>query len=425
MIPVAITLAVLMLVGIPIAFVFGMAGVAGLLSERFDLINLPQRMFFGVDQFVLMAAPFYILAGDLMNRGGITDRLIHLSIILVGRIRGGTAYATVISSILFAGISGTAIADMAALGKVFIRGMPKEGYTKEFAAAVTCAGSIIGPIIPPSVIMVLYASMVNISPLPLFLGGVVPGLLLGGACALIVAFKGRGGRLPRSSVTVERAAVPRLVIDGILVASLPAMIVGGTMSGAFTATEAGGIAVAYAALIGAYVFKDLTWQSLMESLQGAARMTASVFFLIACANIVTYIMVLGGIAEWTANLVNVFKGQPQLFLVACIIAFLIIGCFLDAGAALLIGAPFLLPIARGMGIDDTHFSIIMIVAVTLGLITPPVGLCLFVACKIADTTMGKLLKEMWPFIVAEIAVVFVLVFFPVLTTGLPKLLLGR
>ena len=210
MIPLAIAFAVLILIGVPIAFALGLAGAVGMLAMNLNLVTVPTRMFTGIDSFVLLAAPFYILAGDLMNRGGITDRLIRLAQIIIGRIRGGTAYANILASVFFAGISGTAIADTAALGQIFIKGMPKEGYTKEFAAAVTVASSIIGPIIPPSVIMVIFAAVSQVSLIQLFVAGIVPGLLLGAACSVVVFLYARAGHLPVSSVRVERKEVPRL-----------------------------------------------------------------------------------------------------------------------------------------------------------------------------------------------------------------------
>jgi tripartite ATP-independent transporter DctM subunit len=420
----AVALVLLLASGLPIGFAFGLAGAIALWWDNEALLNVVSKMMGGLDSFVLMAAPFYIVAGEIMNRGGISERLIRLSQILVGRIRGGTAYAAIVSAVLFSGISGTAVADIAALGQIFINGMPKEGYRKTFAAALVTAASVIGPIIPPSVIMVLYAAVADISVLSLFLAGIVPGLLLGVAIALVVLWKGRNGDLPVSQIAVSRAEVPRLAIDGLLVMSLPAFIVIGTLSGAFTPTEAGGVAVAYAAFLGVVVFRNLDFSGLMHAMRGAARLTAGLFLLIAAVEIVNYVLIIGGIAEGTAAVVGIFKNHPTIFLLVCVFALLIIGLALDAGPALLLLAPFLLPMTRSMGIDDIHFSMVMIVSVTLGLISPPVGICLFVACKIGNITMRQLWSELALFFFAEIGVILLLVFFPVLSTGLPRLLRG-
>ena len=257
MIWMAVAFVVLLLIGLPVAFALGIAGVVGLLVLDIPLRIMPTRVFDAMDSFVLLAAPFFILAGEIMSRGGITERLIRLSALITGAVRGGTAYANVVASVLFAGISGSAVADTAALGQVFIKGMPKEGYTVQYSAAVTLSSSVIGPIIPPSIIMVIYAAVAQISILDLFLAGVVPGLLLAGSLMVVIAVDARKGRLPKATVTVTREEVPGLVRDGILVAMLPLIIIGGVASGAFTATEAGGIACVYAVVISLFVMRTL------------------------------------------------------------------------------------------------------------------------------------------------------------------------
>jgi TRAP-type transport system large permease protein len=420
-IPLAIAFAVFILLGVPIAFALGLAGVVGMWAMGLNLITVPTRMFTGIDSFVLLAAPFYILAGDLMNRGGITDRLIRLAQLIIGRVRGGTAYANTTASIFFAGISGTAIADTAALGQIFIKGMPKEGYSKEFAAAVTAAGSVIGPIIPPSVIMVIFAAVSQVSVIQLFLAGIVPGLLLASACAVVIYLYARAGHLPVSVVRVERKEVPRLALDGVLVATLPLLIVVGTLSGAFTATEAGGVAVIYAALISWLVFRSLDAPGLWQALQDSARTTATLFLLIAAATVASYVLTIGGIANYTRGLGLFFEGQPELFMLTVMAMLLVVGCFLDPGAAIVLFVPLLMPVARAMGIPDLQFSMVMILTLTLGLITPPVGVCLFVACRIGDIPVWRLVRAVAPFLLAEVVVVLLLVFFPVLSSGLPGL----
>jgi TRAP-type transport system large permease protein len=418
----ALAFAFLILIGVPIAFALGLAGVAGMMASGLNLITVPTRMFTGIDSFVLLAAPFYILAGDLMNRGGITDRLIRLAQLIVGRIAGGTAYANIVASVFFAGISGTAIADTAALGQIFIRGMEKEGYTREFAAAVTVASSVIGPIIPPSVIMVIFAAVSQVSVIQLFLAGIVPGLMLGGACAAVVWLYARAGHLPVSAISVRRHEVPRLALDGVLVATLPAIIVLGTLSGAFTATEAGGIAVVYALFLGWFVFRHLDAAGLWGSLQESARTTAALFLLIAAATVVSYVLTIAGIAGYTQGLGLMFEGQPVAFMLVVMALLLVVGCFLDPGAAIVLFVPLLMPVARTMGIDDLQFSMVVILTLTIGLITPPVGVCLFVACRIGDIAVWRLVQAVAPFLLAEVVVVVLLVFFPVLSSGLPGLL---
>jgi len=424
MMAVALALVVLLVAGLPISYSFALAGSFALWYSGEQQLSVISRMFSGLDSFVLMAAPFYVFAGELMNRGGISERLINLARILVGRIRGGTAYASIVASVMFSGISGTAVADIAALGNIFIKGMHKEGYTRSFAAAVCVASAVIGPIIPPSVIMVLYAAVADVSVLRLFLAGIVPGLLLGLSCAVVVYWRGRKGDLPLATITVTQAEVPTLVRDGFLVLSLPAFIVLGTMSGAFTPTEAGGIAVVYAAFLGTFVFRHLDLAGFMHAARSSARLTAGLFLLIAAVEVVNYVLILAGIAEGTGAVLAVFKEHPKTFLLVCVFAFLVIGLALDSGPALLLLAPVLLPITRSMGIDDMHFSMVMMVSVTLGLISPPVGIVLFVACKIGNITMRDLWSDLALFFYAEIAVIVLLVYFPILSTGLPSLIRG-
>lgn len=421
MIGLAATFGILLLIGVPIAFALGLAGLYGLYERNLNFIILPTRMFTGIDSFVLLAAPFYILAGEIMNRGGITERLIRLSGIIVGRIRGGTAYANIVASVFFAGISGTAIADTAALGQVFIKGMPKEGYRKEFAAAVTVASSVIGPIIPPSVIMIIFSAVSQVSVINLFLAGVVPGLLLGVAVASIVFWHGRRGDLPRGTYTARRDEIPGLAIDGLLVVSLPALIVFGTLSGVFTPTEAGGIAVIYAMFLGWFVFRNLNRKEFWDALVVSARTTATLFLLIAAATVVSYVLTVTGVAGQIRGLGTAFAGDPVLFLLSVMVVLLIVGCFLDPGAAIVLLVPLLIPMSRAMGIPDLQFAMVSILTLTLGLITPPVGVCLFVAARIGDIPIWTLVRTVLPFLAAEICVVLLLVLVPELSTGLVSL----
>ncbi len=417
---IAIALTLLLLSGLPIAFAFGLGAAVALWHEQLPMLNIAAKMFAGLDSFVLLAAPFYLVAGELMARGGISDRLIRFSAVVVGKVRGGTAYAAIVAAVLFSGISGTAVADIAALGRIFINAMPREGYSKAFAAALVTAGSVIGPIIPPSVIMVIYGAVAEISVLRLFLGGVVPGILLGVACGVVVFIKGIRGELPPTSLTYTGPERSKALREGLLVLSLPAFIVFGTLSGIFTPTEAGGIAVFYAIFLAVFVFRELDWKGILGAFRGAARLTAGLFLLIAAVEVVNYVLIIAGIEDWTRSLLDIFKEQPTTFLIVCVVAFLVIGLALDAGPALLLLAPVLLPLSRQMGIDDIHFSMVMIVSCTMGLISPPVGICLFVACRIGDITLGALWKELRWFFYAQIGVIFLLVFFPFLSTGLPN-----
>lgn len=420
----ALAFVALLVLGTPIAFALGVAGVIGLLAEDIPLRIMPVRIFDSIDSFALLAAPFFILAGEIMSRGGITERLIKLAALITGAIRGGTAYANVVASVLFAGISGSAVADTAALGQVFIKGMPKEGYKVEYSAAVTLASSVIGPIVPPSIIMVIYAAVAQISILDLFLAGVIPGLLLAGALCAVIWFDASRNRLPKAQVTIERGEVPRLIRDGILVFMLPVIIVGGVASGVFTATEAGGIACVYAIVIAGFVLRTLNFRELWEALKVSARATATLYLIIAAASLVSYVLALGGFQGEIGRLFQAFQDTPVLFMIVLAIMMLAIGTFLEPSASIVLFVPLLLPPALALGIDPLHFSMVMIMTLTIGLITPPVGVCLFVAMKLSDVNIFRLSAAVMPFLIAEIVVVFAMVFFPVISTGLVDLLRG-
>ena len=422
MIAMAIAFVLLLAIGVPILFALGLAGAVGLWALDLDLITVPTRLFTGMDNFVLLAAPFYILAGEIMNRGGITSRLIRLAGLITRGVPGGTAYANVTSSVLFAGISGAAVADTAALGQVFIKGMPEEGYDKNYAAAVTIASSIIGPIIPPSVIMIIYAAVTRLSVIDLFIAGIIPGLMLAGAMWIVIWFQARGGRLPPSNQKVDRGEVGVLIRDGLLVMGLPALIVGGTLFGVFTATEAGGVAVVYALLISWLVFRSIDLVSLWDALKRSARITATVYLIIAAATVVSYVLTIGGIAVWVQEFASFFAGNSTLFLIALAGVLLLVGTFLEPGAAIVLIVPLLMPVTAAMQIDPMQFAMVVILTLTLGLITPPVGVCLFVACRIADSPILPIMRAVMPFLLVEIGVVVMLALVPGFSSFLPALL---
>lgn len=425
MISLAVVFTVTLIIGVPIAFSLGMAGLVGLLAMGINPVIAPQKLITSLDSFILLAAPFYILAGEIMNRGGLTQRLIRLSMLVVGKVRGGTAYACIVAAIFLSGISGTAVGDAAALGQIFIKEMPKEGYKKDFAAALTIAAAMVGPIIPPSVIMVIFAAVAQVSVIQLFLAGFVPGLLQGISCAVIVYIYGLRGHLPEPNFQIKRGELFPLLRDGTLVFTLPLLIVVGTMTGAFTATEAGGIAVVYAMVLGFFAFRNLTLRGLWDSLMITGRMSAVLFLVVSFVAIASYVMIVGGVSQWTADVMQVFDGRPILFMIVVALALLVLGSFLDPGPQVLLFVPVLMPMSRAMGIDDLQFSMVIILVGTLGLITPPVGVVLFVAAKIANISAGRVFKAVIPFLIAQSLVVLLLILFPVLSNGVPNLLYSR
>lgn len=422
MIWIALLTIALLLLGVPIAFVLGLGGTLGVWLAGIPERVIITRFFSGVDSFVFLAVPFYILAAELMNRSGITVRLIRLVAVVIGRLRGGTAFANIGTSILFAGISGSAVADAAGLGKVFMEAMPKEGYKREYAAAVTVSSSIVGPIIPPSGLAIIMAAVTGLSVVDLFLAGVVPGILMGGACAAIVAYDAIRGRLPKSTIRVSRAEIPMLLLEGLIVGMLPIIIVGGMVIGAFTATEGGGIAVAAAFLLGFFVLRELTIAAVWDALVAAARISASIYLLVAAAAILSYALNLLGIAAWVTSATVVFADQPWLFMLAVFLLMLVLGTFLDIGAAIVIFVPLLMPAVLVLGIDPVHMAMVVMLTLAVGLITPPVGVVLFVMMRIGNVRMAPLVRATLPFLIAQLVAIIMITLVPGVSTWLPSVL---
>lgn len=420
MITLAAGFTIFLAIGAPIAVAILIASALGLVAMDFPLRAIPSRMFAGIDSFVLLAAPFYILAGELMSRSGITERLIALSMLITRTIRAGTAYAAVATSVMFSGISGTAVGDAAALGQIFIRQMRREGYRTEDAAGLIAAASILGPVIPPSVIMVIYASISRVSVIDLFVAGLVPGLLIAVALCVVIWLKARGGALPKPQVALQDRPLWRTLLDGLLVLSLPLVIIRGAVSGVFTTTEAGGIAVVYALFLGVVVFRTLRLRDIWESLKVAGAISASIYLILATSEVLSYAFTLAGLNAWIRGVGVTFVGQPELFMLAIVAFFLVVGTFLEPGPALILFVPMLLPVVNIIGIDPIQFAMVVVVVLNLGLITPPVGVVMFVVGRIARLDMWQLFRGIWPFLLAQAVVVLLLCLFPALSTWLPQ-----
>jgi len=411
----------LVLIGAPIAIALGLTGAVSTWFSGIPMVLIPTRFFSSLDNFSLLAAPFYIFAGELMNRGGITETLITAAAKVTRAIRGGAAYANILASVFFAGISGTAIADTAALGKIFINGMPKQGYSREFSAAVTVASSMIGPIIPPSVIMIVYASVAQVSIIKLFVAGIVPGLLLGLACAVVVFITGVTKGLPKGEIKVVEKTGGKLAFESLLVFSIPLFIVFGTLSGAFTATEAGGVACVYAMLLGTFLLKTLNGRSIFDALKHSMRTTSVLYLVIAGASVLSYTLTVTGAIGEIRGLTSFFANDPTTFLLFILGVLLIAGFFLEPGVQVLLLAPIFLPISRALGIDEMQFAMVFLLSGTISLITSPVGICLFVAAQIGQIPIGRMFIAVLPFLVAQIIAIGLLIFWPSLSTFLPNL----
>jgi tripartite ATP-independent transporter DctM subunit len=421
---VAIIFFALLVLGVPIGFTLGLAGLSGLylMGSGVSLFSMaPLQYFSGLNMFTLMAMPFFILAGELMNKGGITVRLVHFAKILAGNVRGGLAHANIIASIFFAGMTGAAVSDTAAIGTMLIPAMVDDGYDADFSAAVTAASSIIGPTIPPSNMMVIYGSLMNVSIAGLFAAGFLPGLVLAGLLMLITTAisikrgypKGLKTTFKEKLVGFRNAIIPLL---------MPVIILGGILSGIFTPTEAAAIAVLYALVIGFFVLKTLSVKDLAPMLVKTARITGVVFLIIGAAGILSWVLAINQVPQAIAAFLLATTGNPKLILLLIILLMLVVGMFMDIAAALIILGPILHPIAVGIGMDPIHFGIVMVLSLNIALMTPPVGACLFVACSISKITLAQLSKAIWPYIIMEVAALFLVAYIPEISLFLPRLL---
>ena len=417
-------LLVLMIAGLPIAFALMIApGISLFFDGQQSMFPmLLMRMYNGMDSFPLMAIPYFILAGEVMNRGGITTRLVRLSQALIGHLRGGLAHVNILSSILFAGVSGSAVADTSANGSMLIPAMEKNGYTKRFSAAVTAASSVIGPIIPPSGIMIIYAFVMNVSVAGLFAAGLVPGLLVGFSLMGMTVYLSKKRNYPVAS---QRASFNEVIISfkgAILPLLTPIIILGGILAGIFTPTEAAAIAAGYAILISVFVLRTLNFKDIPKVLFNAALSSGMILFLVGASTAFATLVSLTGTAPKAMDIMNSISQNPLVLLFLVNLLLFFVGMFLDAGPAILILGPVLGPTFIGMGVDPLHFAIIMCVNVTVGLATPPMGLILFVAAGLSDEPVEKIAWEMLPFLAIEIIVIFLITFVEAIPMTLPRLL---
>ena len=413
-----------LIIGVPIAFGLGIGAIVGFLVEgKLVFLKLvPQRLFLGINQFPLLAIPLFILAGEIMNVGGITQRLVMFANTLVGHLRGGLAHVNIVSSVLFAGLSGSAVADTSALGSILIPAMEKDGYTRRFAAAVTAASSVIGPIIPPSIIMVLYALVMDVSVAGLFAAGFIPGLLMGAGLMIATAILARKRSFPKRSQRASKVELWRAFRGAFLPLLTPIIILGGILSGVFTPTEAAAAAVAYALLISFLVTRTLRIQDLHGMLLRTGVSSATVLLVVGTATLIAGSVTLSGFPNTLTHFVFSLTENPYLLLLLINILLLVVGMFLDAGPAILVLGPILGPTMLQLDIHPLHFAIIMCVNLTVGLTTPPMGLVLFVTSTLTRLQVLEIARELLPFLFVHIIIIMLITYFPALSMTLPKLL---
>ncbi|MHB1407113.1 MAG: TRAP transporter large permease [Desulfitobacteriaceae bacterium] len=409
-------------IGIPIAYGMAISSLIALLTTNVPLTILTQRMFSGVDSFTLMAIPFFMLAGEMMEQGGISRRLVRFAGALVGWMRGGLAAVSVVASIIFAGISGSASADTAAIGSLLIPAQVRKGYPRGYVAALQACAGALGPIIPPSILMIIYGGITGLSIGKLFLAGAVPGLLIGLALMIgnyIMArkynFEGEGTFSLREIWDGFREAIWALLA--------PVIIVGGILSGVFTATEAGVIAVVYAFIIGAFVYREIKIKELYGIFLRAASTTTKVMIIVAGASIFGWILAREQFPQIATKLLLSISHDPNVVYFLIIVFLLIIGMFIETVAAAIILIPVLASVATGMGYDPIHFATIVVICLVLGGVTPPVGVLLFITSSIAKTDIIESSRYLMPFLSIIIGVILLITYVPSLVTFLPELLM--
>lgn len=416
-----VVFAALMLIGVPIAFAMLGSALLVIWLEGFPLSIYAQRVSSGVQSFPLLAIPLFILTGNLMNQSGMSERLFDTARALVGHVRGGLAQVNVVSSVFMSGVSGSSLADAAATTRVFVPQMERAGYSRGFSVALTASSATLAPIIPPSILLIVYGWQANISIGDLFIAGILPGLFIGTILLALVALMARlkgfetGPPFRRSVLwgSFKRSAWALL---------LPVLIVGGFRAGIFTATEVAAVAAVYALIVGVVIYRTLGPRSIIAALTSTAKDTASILILVAAASPFAWILALNQAPQLLLGLITGMSENLLIVLLLLNLLLLVVGTFMETLAIIIILVPILLPLLRTMGIDLTHFGIVMIFNLLIGQLTPPLGVLMFVSCSIARLRMGLFLAEIWPFLLALLAALLVITFVPAMSLGLVQAL---
>lgn len=413
-----------MALGMPIAFALLICGVALMHSlDIFDAQIVAQNTINGADSFPLMAVPFFMLAGEIMNKGGLARRIVNVALTLVGHARGGLGYVAILASVILSSLSGSAAADAAALAALVVPMMVAAGHSKMYSAGLVSAGSVIGPVIPPSIGFVLFGVVGGVSISKLFLAGIVPGLVLAtGLCVAWwwVAKREDAIRQPRRSWT----EVLRALIDGFWALMLPVIIVVGLRFGIFTPTEAGVVVAVYSLFVATCIYRELKWSDLYDVFLSAAVTTSVVMFLVAAALVSSWLITVAEITQQVVDLLKPFMGSQILLMLAIMVIVVIVGTALDMTPTILIMTPILMPVIREAGIDPVYFGVLFIINNSIGLITPPVGVVLNVVCGVSNISMEDIIKGVWPFLLAQLVVLLLLILFPWLVIGPAKWFAG-
>jgi len=407
--------------GVPIAFSLGVSSFVYVLYQGISPILVAQKMFTGIDSFLLTAIPLFILAGNLMNHSGFTNDLIKFSELFVGRIRGGLAYVNILVSMIFATMIGAGVADTAAVGSILIPGMVRAGYRKDFSTAVTVVSSTIGPIIPPSIAFIVYGSITGVSIGALFLAGIIPGIILGILQMVVVYREDKKSPLPRIEEKISASEKAKIIRNSIFALMMPVIILGGILGGFTTPTEAAGIAAFYVFIIGVFVRRNISFKIFKSTLIETAITTGTVMILMGTAGIFSFILTTQLFPQKVAAIILAVTSNKIITLFLINLILLICGMFLDVIPALLITTPIFLPLMVTMGISPLHYGAICVLNLVIGLITPPVGMCLFVGANIAKLSIERVSKSLLPFYVSVLIALIMVTYCPAISVWLPTI----
>lgn len=419
---------IFIIAGIPIYISLMFTGLLSLVAlasstaTPLATLVIPQSIFNGIGSLPLLAIPFFMLAGEIMNRGKITEKLIRFAMLLIGRLPASLGLSSIVASMFFGGITGSAQASTSCMGGILIPAMKEEGYPTKEAVGIIAAASTCGPIIPPSIIMVVFATAVGCSVGAMFMGGLIPGILVGLILMIVLLVRNHMYHFPKHDERLSRNKVVKVALDGIIPLGMPVIIVGGIMGGVCTPTEAGAIAVVYSLLVSLFVSRTLRLRDIWSLLLATVNSAAPLLLIIACARIFSYGLTALQMPVIVNDLILSLTSNKYVFLMLVNILLLIMGMFMDGGASVIILAPILAPVAAALGISTIHFGVIMALNLTIGNITPPLGYCLFIGSRIGDITVEEGIKGIIPYLIAEIAALLLITYIPSLVTYVPVML---
>ncbi len=411
----------LILVSVPIFLSIGVSTAIAFIVAKLPLFMIPQKMFDGVNSYVLLAVPLFMLAGSIMDQGGISKRLVDFSESLVGHFKGGLAITSILSSMLFAGVSGSAAADTAAVGSVLIPEMKKKGYNKNFAASIIATGGSIGVIIPPSIPMIIFAFIANISVGKLFIAGILPGLLIGFSLIAIVAYKTKDFDIDEKNRNFDFARFKNAFKSAVFALGIPFIVVGGILGGFFTATESAAVAVIYSLLISSLVYRELSWKKLYKAAIYAINTSSIILIIISIATVFSWFLSMNSIQQTLSNAFLMLSHNKYIILLLINLFLLVMGTFVETTASLILFVPVVAPILNNLGIDPLTYGVMIVTNLAIGMLTPPLGICLMVSGSIAESKILEISKAIIPFLVVMIIDLFIITFIPFFTTFLPSI----